>query len=213
MKALFRDRADAGQQLGKALLPRCDELPNLQVLGLPRGGVPVAHEVAQALRAPLDVLVVRKLGLPAQKEYAMGAIASGGITYVDKTVTQAMQISQRSLDAVIEAESIELQRRERIYRHGRKPLHVTHCTVILVDDGLATGATMRAAIAAAQALKPARIVVAVPVASEEAIEEVRREADDALCLATPLPFRAVGVWYEHFPQTTDAEVMALLGTQ
>ncbi|NYT76502.1 phosphoribosyltransferase [Alcaligenaceae bacterium] len=211
VNALFRDRIEAGQRLGQALLERHGKKPGTRVLGLPRGGVPVANEVAQALQAPLDVLVVRKLGLPAQKEYAMGAIASGGITYLDDTVIKAMQVSRQSLEAVIEAESIELSRRERAYRNGRKPLDIKKQNVILVDDGLATGATMRAAIAAAKAMKPARIIVAVPVAAAETIEEIRREVDEVISLATPFPFRAVGVWYEYFPQTTDEEVQALVG--
>lgn len=210
MNALFRDRIEAGQQLGQALLSRYGKKPRTQVLGLPRGGVPVAHAVARALQLPLDILVVRKLGLPAQKEYAMGAIASGGVTYIDETVIKAMQVSRQSLEAVIEAESIELSRRERTYRPGLPPLEITQQTVILVDDGLATGATMRAAIAAAKAMKPARIVVAVPVAAKDTLDEIRREADDVICLATPLSFRAVGVWYEHFSQTTDEEVKALV---
>lgn len=209
MNALFRDRIDAGRQLGQTLLTRYDKKPCTLVLGLPRGGVPVAHEVARALKIPLDILVVRKLGLPAQQEYAMGAIASGGVTYIDDTVIKAMQVSQSSLEAVIETESVELGRREHAYRQGLKPLDITQKTVILVDDGLATGATMRAAIAAVRNMKPARIVVAIPVAAADTLEKIRREADDVICLATPFPFRAVGVWYEHFPQTTDEEVKAL----
>lgn len=209
MSAMFQDRADAGRQLAAALLAR-RAVPNPIVLALPRGGVPVAYEVACALHAPLDVFIVRKLGAPQNKEFAMGAIASGGVIIVDREAMQAMGVGKAALDAVIEAEQAELSRREKTYREGRPPPNIQGHTVILVDDGMATGATMRAAIAAIKKHRPGSIVVAVPVAAADTLEAIRAEVNDAVCLATPSPFRAVGLWYASFPQTTDRQVGDLL---
>jgi predicted phosphoribosyltransferase len=202
---LFRDRADAGRQLASRLrhyVGRDDVL----VLGLPRGGIPVAYEVARALGAPLDVFVVRKLGVPGQEELAMGAIATGGVRVVNRDVVDALYIPPDVLDRAAAAESLELERRERSYRGDRPEPRVAGKTVILVDDGLATGSTMRAAVAALRAQDPARIVVAVPVAAPSTCEELRREVDEMVCLATPEPFMAVGRFYQDFSQTTDEEV-------
>ena len=180
------------------------------VLALPRGGVPVAFEVARALRAPLDIFLVRKLGVPGQEELAMGAIASGGVRVVNEDVVRHLGITPEVIDAVAAREQGELERRERAYRDERPAPDVRGRTVILVDDGLATGSTMRAAALALRQQGPARVVVAVPVASREACEEFRGEVDDIVCAATPEPFMGVGRWYEDFSQTTDEEVRELL---
>ncbi len=210
MNALFTDRADAGRQLADALLQDYGRHGNLLVLGLPRGGVPVAYEVAARLHAPLDVLVVRKLGAPMNREYAMGAIAPGGITILKQDVVRALNIRQEAIAQVIEIESAELDRRVDAYRGDRPPPVVADRTIIVVDDGLATGSTMQAAIMAIRQQDPALIVAAVPVASSEAHQLIRREADRIVCLATPAIFRAVGLWYVSFPQTSDAQVTELL---
>jgi predicted phosphoribosyltransferase len=183
------------------------------VLALPRGGVPVAYEVARALGAPLDVFVVRKLGVPGYKELAMGAIATGGMRVLNDRLVERLDIPDHVIDAVAEREQRELTRRERLYRCGRPPLDFRGRTVVLVDDGLATGATMHAAIAALRQRQPARIVVAVPTASPETCEEIKAEADDVICAITPEPFHAVGRWYQDFSQTSDEEVRQLLGQQ
>ncbi|HUH59991.1 MAG TPA: phosphoribosyltransferase [Candidimonas sp.] len=209
MNALFRDRADAGRQLAAALLARHAVPPQI-VLALPRGGVPVAYEVARALHAPLDVFIVRKLGAPQNKEYAMGAIASGGVTIVDEEAIEAMGVSKAALEAVVEAEQAELLRREKTYREGRPQPGIKGCSVVIVDDGLATGATMRAAIAGIKKHQPTTIVVATPVAAAETLETIKAEVDDVVCLATPSPFRAVGLWYASFEQTSDRQVGELL---
>jgi predicted phosphoribosyltransferase len=204
---LFRDRPDAGRRLAERLGP----IPgDVVVLGLPRGGIPVAYEVARALGAPLDVFVVRKLGVPGHEELAMGAIASGGVRVVNRDVVEALGIPPRVLDEVARAEGRELERRERSYRDGRAAPEVGGRTVVLVDDGLATGSTMRAAVAALRQLRPARVVIAVPVAAASTCEELRAEVDDVVCADTPEPFVAVGRFYEDFSQTTDDEVRALL---
>jgi predicted phosphoribosyltransferase len=182
------------------------------VLALPRGGVPVAAEVARALGAPLDVLLVRKLGVPGHEEYAMGALAPGGVRILNDEVVSQLGIPPWSIARATEREMRELERRERLYRAGRGPLQLRGRTVILVDDGLATGATMRAAIAALRILEPARIVVAVPVAARESCEALRQEADEVVCAVMPEPFHAVGLWYEDFPQTSDEEVRRLLAS-
>jgi predicted phosphoribosyltransferase len=209
MTPLFRDRTDAGIQLADELRRRHGHRPNTLVLGLPRGGVPVAYEVARALHAPMDVLIVRKLGFPGQKEYAMGAIARD-VLVLDRDTTRAMGVSDAQIDAVVLAEQAELARREQDYRQDRPFPDMQDRDVVLVDDGLATGATMRAAIAAARRFRPLSITVAVPVASEDACQLMASLADDVVCLATPFLFRAVGLWYEHFPQTSDDEVKELL---
>jgi putative phosphoribosyl transferase len=206
---LFRDRADAGRALAKHLGAYAGR-PNVRVLGLPRGGIPVAFEVAQRLQAPLDVFVVRKLGVPGQEELAMGAIATGGVRVVNQDVVSALGLSQQTLDRVAEAEQAELVRREAAYRGPRPPLDVRGATVILVDDGLATGSTMRAAVTAIRQLGPARIVVAVPVAAPSTRDDLAREVDEIVCVASPDPFLAVGRFYDDFAQTGDAEVHDLL---
>ena len=204
----FRDRAQAGRQLA-ALLRRRGGFADAVVLALPRGGVPVAFQVARALRLPLDVLVVRKLGFPGQEEYAMGAIASGGVRVMGE-VDGGWPVSARELEAVVAREQAELLRREQRYRGGRPPLDLAGRVLILVDDGLATGATMSAAVQAARAGHPKRIIVAVPVASPEAVQSLGALADEVVCLFTPEHFRAVGLWYQDFTQTSDEEVDRLL---
>ena len=183
--------------------------PDLIVLALPRGGVPVAAEVAKALGAPLDVVVVRKLGYPGQEEFAMGAIASGGVR-VMSDIEGAWPVSDRAVEAAVLREQAELVRREQAYRGARPPPLIKDQVVILVDDGLATGATMRAAVQSVRAGQPARILVAVPVASREAVASLSVLADEVVCLQTPEPFHAVGLWYRDFDQTSDEEVMRLL---
>ena len=206
---LFRDRREAGRLLAAKLTAYANR-PDVIVLALPRGGVPVADEVARALGAPLDVFVVRKLGVPGSEELAMGAVATGGVRVLNDQLVNRLGIPDHLIDAVAVREGQELARRERLYRGGRPHLDVRDRTVILVDDGLATGATMHAAIAALRQLYPARIVVAVPTASPETCEEMRAEVDDVICAITPEPFQAVGRWYQDFAQTTDEEVQDLL---
>ena len=205
---LFRDRSDAGRQLA-ARLKHYAGRANVLVLALPRGGVPVGFEVAEALGAPLDVFLVRKLGVPGHEELAMGAIA-GGVRVLNEQVIRTLRPSEAVLAAVEAKERTELERRERESRRERPPLDVTGKTVILVDDGLATGSTMRAAIAAVRRLGPARVVVAVPVGAADTCKECAREADEAICVQQPAPFHGVGMWYEDFSQTTDDEVRELL---
>ncbi|MGP0064273.1 MAG: phosphoribosyltransferase [Isosphaeraceae bacterium] len=205
----FRDRGEAGRVLAGKLVAYADR-PDVLVLALPRGGVPVGYEVSQALEAPLDVFVVRKLGVPGHEELAMGALASGGVMVLNQDVIQSMNPSFRLIESVAGRELRELERRERAYRGDRPPLDVRGRTVILVDDGLATGSTMRAAVKALRRLGPDCIVVAVPVASASARAELGREADECICAITPDPFYSVGVWYKDFSQTTDDEVRDLL---
>jgi predicted phosphoribosyltransferase len=205
----FRDRADAGRMLAEALAGYAGR-SDVIVLALPRGGVPVGFEVARALGAPLDVCVVRKLGVPGQEELAMGAIASGGVVTLNEDVLDAAKVSEDDIAAVTAREAAELTRREREYRGNRPPPEVARHIVILVDDGLATGATMRAAAAAIRRARPARLVVAVPTASEGTCAELRHEVDEVVCPYTPYPFQAVGRWYEDFTPTTDEEVRQLL---
>ena len=184
--------------------------PDVLVLALPRGGVPVAYEVAERLKAPLDLFLVRKLGVPGHEELAMGAIASGGVRVTNDDVVNYLRIPGEVIDVVAAEEQRELERRERAYRGDRPPPDVRGKTVILVDDGLATGSTMRAAAAALREQGPARIVVAVPVSAPETCGEFRAEVDEIVCAMTPQPFRGVGMWYEDFSQTTDEEVRELL---
>ena len=180
------------------------------VLALPRGGVPVAYEVARALKAPLDIFIVRKLGLPGHEELAIGAIASGGVRVLNDDIVQALKIPQTMIDTVTGREQQELERRERAYRGDRPGPEMRGRTVILIDDGLATGASMRAAVAALRLQNPARIVVGVPTAAPQTCEALRPEVDEIVCAMTPEPFYGVGRWYEDFSQTTDEEVRALL---
>jgi predicted phosphoribosyltransferase len=206
---IFRDRTDAGQALARRLRPYANR-PDVLVLALPRGGVPVAYEVARELGVPLDVFLVRKLGVPGQEELAMGAIATGGVRVLNEDVVRVLQIPDEAIDSVAETEWRELERREREYRDDRPLPKVRGRTVILIDDGLATGSTMRAAIAALRQQRPARLIVAVPVAAPSTADELRDEVNDVICVETPEPFYAVGSWYEDFSQTSDAEVHALL---
>jgi len=205
----FRDRTDAGRLLSRKLA-RYTDRTDVIVLALPRGGVPVGYEVAKALRAPLDVFLVRKLGAPGQEELAMGAIAAGGVRVLNEEVVRALGISQRVIDSVAARELRELERRDQLYRGRRAAPLVAGWTAILVDDGLATGSTMRAAIQALRQKKPGRIVVAVPVAAVPTCEELSSLVDEMACYATPEPFYSVGFWYEDFSQTTDDEIRALL---
>jgi putative phosphoribosyl transferase len=206
---IFRDRQDAGRRLAR-LLRKYAGRTDVIVLALPRGGVPVAFEVARDLKAPLDIFLVRKLGVPGHEELAMGAIASAGTRVLNEDVVRYLQIPDDVIDAVAADEERELERREHAYRNGRAAPRVEGQIVILIDDGLATGSTMRAGAAALRKQNPKRIVVAVPVAPAETCEEFRAEVDEVVCAATPEPFRGVGLWYEDFPQMSDAEVRALL---
>jgi putative phosphoribosyl transferase len=205
----FRDRREAGRQLALTLR-RYAGRAGVVVLGLPRGGVPVAYEVASALGVPLDVFVVRKLGLPGHEELAMGAIASGGIVVLNEEITQLLNVPAAVVAEVRDREARELARREAEYRDGRPPLDVRGRTVILVDDGLATGASMRAAIEALRRRAPAHIVVAVPIAAQQTCADLRHEVEEIVCAVTPEPFHAVGLWYRDFSPVEDAEVRELL---
>ena len=205
----FRDRSDAGRQLGARLVSYAGR-SDVLVLALPRGGVPVAAEVARALSAPLDVFLVRKLGMPGHEEFAIGAIASGGICVVNEETLRDYGVSREQVNAVVLAEQHELERRERQYRGDRAFPDVAGKTAILIDDGLATGSTMRAAVAALRLERPSRIVVAVPTAPSETCTELAAIVDEMVCLMTPEPFYAVGLWYEDFSQTSDDEVRTLL---
>jgi len=205
----FRDRREAGRSLGTALQKYAGR-EDVVVLALPRGGVPVAYEVARMLDAPLDLFLVRKLGTPGHHELAMGAIASGGVRVLNDDVVKWYGISEDEIEAVAHEESRELQRREAAYREGREPASLEGRSVILVDDGLATGSTMRAAVKAVKLRQPSRVVVAVPVGARDTCDELGAIADEVICLGTPEPFSAVGQWYLDFSQTTDDEVRQLL---
>ncbi len=205
----FRDRVEAGQLLAEQLTPYADR-PDVIVLALPRGGVPVAYEIATRLHVPLDVFLVRKLGTPGQPELAMGAIATGGARVLNDDVIRYLDVPPRVIEAVARDEQIELERRERAYRGNRPPPDLHNKIVILVDDGLATGSSMRAAVAAVRTQSPTRIVVAVPLAAPSTSEEFKNEVDEIICLRTPEPFSAVGLWYEDFSQTPDEDVRELL---
>lgn len=208
MISVFEDRRHAGRALAHAVREQLD-WAGATVLGLPRGGVPVAFEVARALHLPLDIFVVRKLGVPGQEELAMGAVASGGLTVAQVEVARALAISRETIDEAVERELREIARREALYREGRPPVRLEGKTLILIDDGLATGSTMRAA---ARTLRPVakRVFVAVPVAASATCDELRQEVDALVCLETPDPFHAVGEFYRDFNQTSDDEVRALL---
>lgn len=205
----FKDRIQAGELLATRLDAYAGR-PDVVVLALPRGGVPVGYVVAKALNVPLDVIVVRKLGLPGHEEFAMGAIASGGEYVLNRDLLDRIGMPGQLIEATARRELAELERREKLYRAGRPPLQLHGCTVILVDDGLATGATMQAAVKAVRKAEPARIVVAVPVGSSDTCREMSKEADEVVCYCTPNPFHAVGLWYEEFSQTSDEEVEQLL---
>jgi putative phosphoribosyl transferase len=206
---IFQDRKDAGRQLAFRLTDYANR-SNLLVLGLPRGGVPVAYEVARELHAPLDVFLVRKLGVPGQEELAMGAIASGGVRVINEDVVSQLHIPDSVIDAVAKQELRELERREVAYRGDRPSPDVKDQIAILIDDGLATGSTMRAAALALRKQKPAQLVIAVPVAAAQTCDEFRGLVDEIICDETPEPFYGVGLWYEDFSQTSDEEVRELL---
>jgi putative phosphoribosyl transferase len=206
----FRNREEAGRVLAERLKHYANR-PDVVVLALPRGGVPVGFEIAKVLHVPLDVFVVRKLGVPGHEELAMGAIASGGVRVLNDDVVRQLGLPNRTIDFVARNEEQELQRRERLYRGDRPFPHLKNKTVILVDDGLATGSSMRAAAQALRRHEPARIVVAVPAAARETCEAFAAEVDEVICAITPEPFYAVGLWYDEFSQTSDEEVRDLLG--
>ncbi|MBU7586333.1 MAG: phosphoribosyltransferase [Nostoc sp. TH1S01] len=209
MTSKFRDRHDAGKMLAKKLTAYTNS-QDLLVLGLPRGGVPVAYEIATSLNAPLDICLVRKLGVPNHEELAMGAIASGGVRVLNYDVIDNLGIDISTIDKVATKELLELQRRDRAYR-GERPLpDIKNRTVILVDDGIATGSTMRAAIAVVKQQQPQQLIVAVPIAAPITCEELQAEVDEIVCLVMPESLYAIGLWYEDFSQTTDAEVRHLL---
>jgi putative phosphoribosyl transferase len=203
---IFRDRSEAGRELGKRLA-ELDLGDDVVVLGLPRGGIPVACEVAAALDAPVDALVVRKLGAPFNRELAVGAVAFGGVTIYNDALLDSLGLSAEDLESTRQHELAELARRERAYRGDAAPLAVADRTVILVDDGMATGATMHAAVLATKALKPRRVIVAVPTAASDTVERLERVADRVVALETPEPYYAVGAWYAAFPQLRDDEVV------
>jgi predicted phosphoribosyltransferase len=209
MRPYFLDRYDAGRRLAEALSSYADQ-PDLLILALPRGGVPVAYEVARALHAPFDVFLVRKLGFPGHPELAMGAIATGGVRILDWQLIRMYDVRAEAIERVTAAERREMDRRERLYRDGRPPPDVSGRTVILVDDGLATGSTMRAAVEALREEGAKKIVVAVPVAAPDTCAAMKDEVDEIVCALTPEPFRAVGIWYADFSETTDEEVRDLL---
>ncbi|MCK9275166.1 MAG: phosphoribosyltransferase [Syntrophales bacterium] len=205
----FRDRKDAGRRLAAELFEYKNK-KNVLVLALPRGGVPVGYEIARYLSAPLDVFLVRKLGVPGQEELAMGAVASGGIRVLNEDIIRALGIHTYQIDEIAAKEQTELERREQQYRGNKPDLEIKGRTVILVDDGLATGASMRAAVKALKLSMPSEIIVAVPTASPDTCEEFKSEVDKIICAETPSPFRAVGARYVDFSQTTDEEVRRLL---
>jgi putative phosphoribosyl transferase len=205
----FANREEAGAALTERLSAYANRA-DVVVLALPRGGVPVGFAIAERLHVPLDVIIVRKLGVPGHEELAMGAVASGGLRVVNRDIVEAAGVEPGAIDAVARAEMRELARREALYRHGRAPPQLSGRVVILVDDGLATGSTMRVAIQAARREKPRHIVVAAPVAARETCTELSREVDEMICLHTPDPFYAVGLWYADFSQTSDEQVIELL---
>ena len=205
----FSDRRDAGRELAKHLRTY-ENRDDVVVLALPRGGVPVAFEVARALHAPLDVFVVRKIGMPGHREFGVGAIASGGVKVIDDEVLRLYGVPHAAVEAIAREEGEELKRREQLYREGRPPQELQDRTVILVDDGLATGSSMKAAVQAVRLRRPARVVVAVPVGATETCRLMTELADESVCARMPEPFSAVGLWYRDFSQTSDEEVRELL---
>jgi putative phosphoribosyl transferase len=205
----FRNRVEAGRQLARALRKFAHQ-PGVIVLALPRGGVPVGHEIAKALGCPLDVLIVRKLGVPGQEELAMGAIASGGIRVLNREVVNLLKMTPEEIEQATRREQRELERRERAYRGGQPPLDVRDRVVLLVDDGLATGTTMRAAVSALRKLGARQIVAAIPVGAAQSCEALRGDVDELVCLLQPDDLIAISMWYDEFPQTTDQEVQDLL---
>lgn len=209
--SLFTDRFHAGQLLADRLAKYSQD-PSIIVLGLPRGGVPVAYQIAIRLKVPLDVFLVRKLGVPGHEELAMGAIAAGGICIFNDSIVNSFDIPQEVIEAVKATEQAELMRRMTLYRNDKPPLDVTDKKVILVDDGLATGATMKAAVKALKLMQPRRIIIAVPVAAFDTYKEFQPLVDEIVCLALPTLFYGVGMWYKDFAQTSDQEVIALLAT-
>ncbi len=209
MIPLYRNRCEAGRVLAdelKSAVP--DEHP--LILALPRGGVPVGYEVARELRGDLDIFLVRKLGMPGEEELALGAIASGGVRVLNRDLIEYLRVSESTIDEVTAREQAVLEKRERLYREGRLPISVRERTVLLVDDGLATGASMLAAARAVREREPERVIIAVPVAAKSTCDELAREADLVVCTATPHPFGAVGIWYQDFAQVNDQEVRRLL---
>jgi putative phosphoribosyl transferase len=208
--SFFNDRVDAGRKLAKRLTEYANR-PDVLLLALPRGGVPVAFEVAKELNVNMDVFIVRKLGVPGNEELAMGAIASDNIRVLNEDVIGAFQIPPKLIDEIADNEFRELERRERLYRGNRPKPKISGSTIILIDDGLATGATMRAAVMAVKTKNPAKIVIAVPTAAPDTCSAFGNEVDEIICVATPEPFYGVGAWYEDFSQTTDKEVCELLG--
>jgi len=209
---VFRDRREAGMLLARALAHHAGR-KDVVVLGLPRGGVPVAAEVARSLRAPLDVLIVRKLGAPGREELAVGAIAEGGVRVVNRQLAENLGLAEDDIDELARGEERELQRRVAIYRGGRRPVSVAERTVIVVDDGVATGATMRAGLQTVRARGAELVVAAAPVGAADSVDSLREDADEVVVLETPAWFNAVGQWYENFGQTSDEEVRACLGVK
>jgi putative phosphoribosyl transferase len=207
--SFFNDRADAGKRLAERLSEYANR-EDILILALPRGGVPVAFEVAKELNVKMDVFIVRKLGVPGNEELAMGAIASGNIRVLNEDVIRSFHIPQKVIDEATANELRELERRERIYRRNRPTPKISGSTVILIDDGLATGATMHAAVAAVKSKNPAEVIIAVPVAAPDTCSAFRNDVDEVICVGTPEPFYGVGAWYEDFSQTTDKEVCELL---
>lgn len=210
MKTRFRDRAEAGQLLAEQLKPTYGNRSDVLVLGLPRGGLPVAFEVAQALNAPLDVCLVRKLGVPGHKELAMGAIADHDAMVLNSETVQLLGISQRAIERVAASERVELERRDRAYRGDRPAPSLKNRTIILIDDGVATGSTLKAALSVIKQQQPKELVIAVPVASPKICRELETKVDELVCLLTPESLQAISLWYENFSQTTDEEVRRFL---
>lgn len=206
----FADRIQAAQALADRL-NHLANVPNLLILALPRGGVPLGVEIAKALHAPLDIFLVRKLGAPGHKEFAIGALAENGVRFIDRQVTHELGISEAVIEQTASEEQQELDRRKQRYRGKKLPLEIAGRIVVIVDDGLATGASMKAAIQAIRKQHPQKILVAVPVGAKDTCKELKQLADEVICLITPEPFYAVGLWYENFPQLTDADVITLLG--